>query len=311
MSYIKKLILPLIILTLSILVQTGLNIYSIEQKVVHNAISKLSIILIIFSISWIIIALIRVLKINFLRRYDLSIQDNLQSRKIHTQFNILERILIFIIILLALGVVLLSFKSLKNIGVSLFASAGLAGIIIGLAAQKVIGSILAGVQIAITQPIRLDDVVIVENEWGWIEEITLTYVVVRIWDKRRLVLPSTYFIEEPFENWTRKSSDILGTIYVYTDYTIPFDALRKELTRLLESTTFWDKNVNVMQVTNATENTVEIRALVSAKDSPTAWNLRVYVREGLIKFIQENYPASLPRTRIQMEGENKKSEGDE
>ena len=190
------------------------------------------------------------------------------------------------------------FESVRSVGVSIFASAGIAGLIIGLAAQKALGSILAGLQIAITQPIRLDDVVIVENEWGWIEEINLTYVVVRIWDKRRLVVPSTYFLDRPFQNWTRTSADILGTVFIYTDYTIPFEPLRKELTRLLESSPHWDGKVNVLQVTDAKETTLEIRALMSAATSPLAWDLRVYIREKLIEFIQKEYPQCLPRTRV-------------
>ena len=158
---------------------------------------------------------------------------------------------------------------------------------------------LAGIQIAITQPFRIDDAVVVENEWGWIEEINLTYVVVRIWDKRRLVLPSTYFLEKPFQNWTRTTAEILGTVFIYTDYTIPFQPLRDELTRLLSESDLWDQKVNVLQVTDSTESTVEIRILVSAKNSPTAWDLRVYIREKMIEFIQKNYPQSLPRTRVE------------
>jgi small-conductance mechanosensitive channel len=207
----------------------------------------------------------------------------------------------------------MTFDSIRRIGVSLFASAGVAGIIIGFAAQKLIASVLAGFQIALTQPIRIDDVVIVENEWGWIEEITLTYVVVRIWDKRRLILPSTYFIENPFQNWTRVSADILGTVFIYTDYTVPVDELRSEFTRILEESDLWDGQTNVMQVTNATDKTLEIRALMSTADSPTAWDLRVLVREKLIHFLQQNYPESLPRTRIEMadgaENESDKRKG--
>lgn len=166
---------------------------------------------------------------------------------------------------------------------------------------------MAGIQIAFTQPIRIDDVVIVEGEWGRIEEITLTYVVVNIWDKRRLVVPTTYFIEQPFENWTRNSSDLLGTVFIYTDYNIPFDELRKELTHLLEKSPLWDHKVNVLQVTDSTANAVEIRALMSAKDSPTAFDLRVYVRENLITFIQKNYPQSFSKTRVVMKGSESKN----
>ncbi|MFZ0490257.1 MAG: mechanosensitive ion channel domain-containing protein, partial [Salegentibacter sp.] len=163
----------------------------------------------------------------------------------------------------------------------------------------------AGIQIALTQPIRVDDVVIVDGEWGRIEEITLTYVVVKIWDQRRLVVPTTYFIENTFQNWTRSSSEILGTVYIYTDYEVSFDKLREELTRLLENSPHWDQRVNVLQVTDATEKTVQIRALMSAKDSGTAWDLRVYVREKLLDFLKENYPESLPKTRISLQKDSK------
>lgn len=254
--------------------------------------------LIIASIAWLAIVSIRKIKFNILKRYDISQEDNLQSRKIHTQFNILEKVMIFVIALTAIGLILLSFEGIRKIGIGIFASAGLAGIIIGLSAQKVVGALLAGVQIAITQPFRIDDAVVVENEWGWIEEINLTYVVIRLWDKRRLVLPSTYFLEKPFQNWTRTNADIIGTVFLYTDYTISFEELRNELTRVLNSTELWDKKVNVLQVTDSKETGVEIRILVSAKNSPTAWDLRVYVREKMIEFIQKNYPESLPKTRI-------------
>lgn len=256
------------------------------------------VLLVIFSVTWLIVRFISLGKDMVLRRYNVQEKDNLKARSVYTQFKIIERILIFIVVLIAVAVALTTFEGIRKIGVSLFASAGVAGIILGFAAQKMIGTVLAGFQIAITQPIRLDDVVIVEGEWGWIEEITLTYVVVRIWDKRRLVVPTTYFIEKPFQNWTRVSADILGTVYIYTDYTVPFNALRDELTRILKSDENWDGIVNVLQVTNATEKTIEIRALMSAVDSPTAWNLRVNVREKLIEYLQKNYPESLPKTRL-------------
>jgi small-conductance mechanosensitive channel len=174
-----------------------------------------------------------------------------------------------------------------------------------------VGALLAGIQIAITQPFRVDDAVVVENEWGWIEEINLTYIVVRIWDKRRLVLPTTYFLEKPFQNWTRNSADIIGSVYIYTDYNISFEALREELTRLLNGSNLWDKKVNVLQVTDSRESALEIRILVSAKNSPTAWDLRVYIREKMIEFIQKNYPSSLPRTRIILENREAKKQNNE
>jgi small-conductance mechanosensitive channel len=170
---------------------------------------------------------------------------------------------------------------------------------LGFAAQKTLGNIIAGIQIALAQPIRLDDVVIVENEWGWIEEITLTYVVIRVWDLRRLIIPISYFVEKPFQNWTRTSADLLGSVYIYTDYTIPVGEMRSELTRIVENNPLWDKKVNTLQVTNATETTIELRALMSASDSPTAWRLRCEVREKLLEFLQEKFPGSLPRTRVE------------
>lgn len=251
--------------------------------------------------SWILIELVHLFKARLLKRYDISQEDNLKSRKLHTQINLLEKVIVFLIILTAVGLILISIESIREIGIGIFASAGVVGIIIGLSAQKIVGALLAGIQIAITQPFRVDDAVVVENEWGWIEEINLTYIVVRIWDKRRLVLPTTYFLDKPFQNWTRTSADILGTVFIYTDYMISFEALRKELTRLLHSCELWDKKVNVLQVTDSKESTLEIRILVSAKNSPTAWDLRVYIREKMIEFIQKNYPESLPKTRIILE----------
>jgi small-conductance mechanosensitive channel len=255
----------------------------------------------IICFAWLLIIFLRKSKRMFLKGFDISAEDNLKARKIYTQINLLEKIIIFVIALLAIGFILISFDSIKKIGYGIFASAGLAGIFIGLSAQKVVGALLAGIQIAFTQPFRIEDAVFVENEWGWIEEINLTYVVIRLWDKRRLVLPSTYFLEKPFQNWTRTSADIVGTVFLHTDYRVSFEELRKELTRILENTTLWDKQVNVLQVTDAKERSVEIRILVSAKNSPTTWDLRVHVREKMIEFIQKNYPESLPRTRIHLD----------
>lgn len=298
MTFIRRYITPFLIILLALFLPK-LNLPFIQNSEnIHYMMRKISSILFIIAIAWTIIVLLRVFKKNYLENYDINQEDNLQARKLYTQFNILERIIIFVIIVIAIGSGLMLFEDVRKFGLSVFASAGIAGIILGFAAQKALATILAGMQIAISQPIRLDDVLVVEGEWGWVEEITLTFVVVRIWDKRRLVLPTTYFIEKPFQNWTRTTAEILGTVFIYTDYNINFDALREELTRLLESTHLWDKKVNVLQVTDSKEFSVEIRALMSAKNSPEAWDLRVYVREGLIKFIQQNYPNSLPKTRI-------------
>lgn len=254
-------------------------------------------------ISWLIINAIRGIKVYVLAKYDITTKNNLKARKIHTQLSVLERMLIAIVILIAVAIILMTIPQIRKVGVSLLASAGIAGIIIGFAAQKSIALILAGFQIAVTQPIRLEDAVVLEGEWGWIEEITLTYVVVRIWDKRRLIVPITYFIEQPFQNWTRSSAEILGTVYIHVDYGFPVDEMRKKLTEILEQTNLWDKKVNVLQVTDSNERTVELRVLVSAQDSPTAWDLRVYVREQLIKFVQDEYPQFLPRERVDLKQE--------
>ncbi len=296
-----KLSLSIIITVILLFLNPILTLITNTDKGIISILYNYNNILLIVSFAWSLIELIKVSKVIFLSKLDLEQEDNLKSRKLYTQIDILEKILIFTILLFAVAGVLFSFESIREIGIGLFASAGVAGIIIGLSAQKVVGALLAGIQIAITQPFRIDDAVVVEGEWGWIEEINLTYVVVRIWDKRRLVLPSTYFLEKPFQNWTRSSADIIGTVFLYTDYTISFEALRKELTRLLNETDLWDGNTNVLQVTDSTEKTVEIRILVSAKNSPTAWNLRVHIREKMIEFIQKEYPQSLPQTRILLE----------
>ncbi len=299
-NFANKIWIPLLIFMASLFCQIAIIVKLFRFDYTYTIVGHLSSIGIILSTAWFLIIILKIFKARVLRKYDVSTSDNLKARKVYTQFMILENIIIFIIIVLGVGIALMSFDSIRSIGISLLTSAGIAGIIIGLAAQKAIATLLAGIQIALTQPIRIEDVVIVEGEWGWIEEITLTYVVVRIWDKRRLVVPSTYFIENTFQNWTRNSSEILGTVFIYTDYEVPFERLREELTRLLEDSTLWDKKTNVLQVTNATDRSVEIRALMSSKDSPTSWDLRVYIREQLLVFIKENYPESLPKSRISL-----------
>ncbi|HKL32264.1 MAG TPA: mechanosensitive ion channel domain-containing protein, partial [Tangfeifania sp.] len=215
MKYLKRFVIPVLLLLSGIFLRYFLKELDISDKEFAGSFERVGSILLIVSLAWAGIAFIRIFKNIFLEKYDVSKENNLRSRKFQTQFNIMERIIVFLIILISIGLVLMLFEDVKRIGVSLFASAGVAGVIIGLAAQRVIGAILAGIQIAITQPIRLDDVVIIEGEWGRIEEITLTYTVVRIWDQRRLVVPSTYFFDKPFQNWTRTSAEILGTVFIY------------------------------------------------------------------------------------------------
>jgi small-conductance mechanosensitive channel len=193
---------------------------------------------------------------------------------------------------------LMVFDSVRQVGTTILASAGVAGIVVGFAAQRSIATLLAGFQIALTQPIRLDDVVIVEGEWGRIEEITLTYVVVNIWDLRRLVVPITYFLDKPFQNWTRQSADLLAYVYLYVDYRVPLERIREKFTSVLEGSPQWDHKVNNVQVTDVTEHAVQIRLLASAADASKAWDLRCHVREEMLVFLQREYPDSLPRLRL-------------
>ncbi len=254
-------------------------------------------ILFILSVSWLLAKMTFVFEDLILKRFQIDVRDNLKARKIYTQVQFFKRAVIIAICVISIAVILMSFSRVRQLGTTLLASAGVIGIIIGFAAQRTLATFFAGLQIAITQPLRIDDVVVVEGEWGRIEEITLTYVVVKIWDLRRLVLPITYFIEKPFQNWTRESAHLLGTVFIYTDYTVPVDAVRRELHRILEKSEYWDGKVWNLQVTGTNEKVVELRALMSAIDGPTAWNLRCEIREKLIDYIQSNYPGAFPKVR--------------
>jgi small-conductance mechanosensitive channel len=251
-------------------------------------------------VGWLLIALVDVFDRVVAIRHSIDVRDNLAARRIRTQVQMLRRVAVTIIVVVTLAVMLMTFPPIRHIGESLLASAGLAALIAGFAARSTLTNFAAGIQIAFTQPIRLGDAVVVEGEWGWVEEINITYVVVRIWDLRRLVVPVSYFSEKPFQNWTRNTADLLGTVFLYTDYSLPVDAVRNELHRILESTKLWDGKVWGLQVTNATDRTLELRALMSAPDSSTAWDLRCYVREKLIFFLQQQFPQCLPKTRAEL-----------
>lgn len=268
-----------------------------EQRATLDQILSL---LLIGLVSWLLIKTVYILEDYVVRSFEVDVEDNLRARKIHTQLRVLKRIVIILVGVIALATMLMTFPRVRQLGTTILASAGIIGIVVGMAAQRTIGTFIAGLQIAFTQPIRVDDVVIVENEWGRIEEITLTYVVVKIWDLRRLIVPITYFIEKPFQNWTRVTADILGTIFIYVDHTVPIDAVREELHRILKGSELWDGKVCVLQVTNTSERTVELRALVSAADASTAWSLRCEVREKLIEFIKKDYPQALPKLRAEL-----------
>lgn len=255
----------------------------------------------IASCTWLLVNTISGLQDIVLARYDIMVHDNLRARAVHTKINVLVKILIVVLIVIAFAIGLMTFDPIRKIGLSILASAGIIGIIAGIAAQRSIANFFAGIQIALSQPIRIDDVVIVEGEWGIIEEITLTYVVVKIWDLRRLVVPIIYFLEKPFQNWTRMSSSLLGTVHLHTDYTFPVRALREELERIVGRTRFWNGEACVLHVFDAKDRTLELRALVSANNAGDLWELRCFVREEMIRFIQENYPQCLPRLRTARE----------
>jgi small-conductance mechanosensitive channel len=263
----------------------------------------------IAGIGWLVIALVEVFDQLIAIRHSVDVRENLAARRIRTQVQMLRRVSITIIIIVTLAVMLMTFPAIRHIGESLLASAGLAALIAGFAARSTLTNLAAGIQIAFTQPIRLGDAVVVEGEWGWIEEINITYVVVRIWDLRRLVVPVSYFSEKPFQNWTRNTADLLGTVFLYTDYSLPVDAVRSELHHILESTKLWDGRVWGLQVTNATDRTMELRALMSAPDSSTAFELRCYVREKLIFFLQQQFPQCLPKTRAEFKQSQDALEG--
>ena len=237
----------------------------------------------------------------YLRRFKLDAEDNLLARKHVTQVRVLNGVLSTLIIMVTLAAALMTFDPVRQIGIGLFASAGIAGVIVGFAARPVLTNLIAGVQLAMTQPIRLEDAVVVENEWGWIEEITATYVVVRLWDWRRLIVPLSYFIEKPFQNWTRESSAIIGSVFIHTDYAVPVDLVRQKLDEIVRASKLWDGRVVNLQVTDAKERTIELRALVSARTAPACWDLRCEVREKLIAFLQQDFPNALPRERAEVE----------
>ena len=254
---------------------------------------------VIASIGWAIVILTELAGNFIFARYSLDAPDNLTSRRIRTQTLVLQRIAALTVSIVTASVMLMTFPAVRHVGVSLLASAGLAGLIVGMAARSTLSNLIAGIQVALTQPMRIEDAVVLEGEWGWIEEINTTYVVVRLWDLRRLVVPLSYFIEKPFQNWTRTRADLLATAMIYVDYTVPIQELREELHRILESTELWDKKTWALQVTDATERTIQIRALMSARNGPAAFDLRCYVRENLVQFLKTKYPLALPQQREQ------------
>lgn len=233
------------------------------------------------------------------RSHRVDVEDNLRARKLRTQIGVLRRTAIILIGTLTFGGMLMTFPSLREYGLSLFASAGAAGIVVGLAARPVLSNLLAGVQIALTQPIRIDDTVIVEGEFGRVEEITTTYVVIRTWDWRRLVMPLSSFLEKPFENWTLEDASLIGSVFWSLDYTAPIEAMRRKLNEFLNASAYWDHRVAALQVVEAEERTIKVRALMSARNAAAAWDLRCQIREQMICWLQEEHPEALPRVRLE------------
>ena len=254
-------------------------------------------IFLIVALSVLIVRGVNAVQLALLSRHRMDAEDNLFARRIYTQVSVIRKIIVTAVVIIATGSILMLFDPVRQFGTSILASAGIAGVVLGFAAQKTLGNVLAGIQIALTQPLLIDDIVVVEGEFGQIEEITLTYVTVRTWDLRRLVLPITYFIEKPFQNWSRVSTELLGTVILYLDYQVPLGELRKELKRLVENNPKWDRRVCGLQVTDTKQSTIEVRALVSGTDPGKTFDLRCEVREGLIEFLRRDYPESLPRVR--------------
>ena len=253
-------------------------------------------------LGWIASTVLHIAADLYLLRFRLDVADNLLARKHFTQVRVLVRVLDVVIFLLTAGFALMTFDAVRQFGVTLFASAGVAGIVAGLAARPVLTNFLAGVQLAVAQPIRIDDAVIVENESGNVEEITFSYVVVRLWDLRRMIVPLSYFIEKPFQNWTRIGGELIGSVFLYVDHTAPVDAIRKKLTEIAEQSKLWNGKVVSLQVSDCKETTIELRALVSANNASAVWDLRCDVREKLIDFLQREHPYALPRRRYEDAG---------
>ncbi|WP_434743633.1 mechanosensitive ion channel family protein [Micromonospora sp. SH-82] len=266
-----------------------------RQIVLH-----LLVLCVIASTAWLVTSLLVVVEDTALARFRVDVPNNRHARRVRTQVVMLRRVTIAVIVVLTLGVMLMTFPAVRGIGAGVLTSAGVVGVVAALAAQSLLGNVFAGLQLAFSDAVRLDDVVVVEGEWGRIEELTLSYVVVQIWDDRRLVLPTSYFTSTPFQNWTRTEAAVLGTAMFDVDWSVPVQAMREELRRVVESTDLWDGRVCVLQVVDATGGTIQIRALVSAADSGSLWDLRCVVREHLVAWVRDQRPTALPRMRAEV-----------
>lgn len=271
------------------------------QAVAQVRIERILTLLLIAVMTWLLARVVHGVARGVAEAHPTAVADNLEARRIQTQTLVLSRTVQGLVVLIGVSLMLMTFPAVRQIGTSLLASAGVVGIVAGFAARPVLGNLIAGLQIGLSQPIRIDDVVIVENEWGVIEEITGTYVVVRIWDQRRLVVPLQYWIEKPFQNWTRSTSELIGTVFLWVDYRMPLAPLREALQEACNKTPHWDKRFALLQVVEAGEKAMQLRCLVTAASAPAAWDLRCHVREHLIDFIQREYPGYLPRHRAELD----------
>jgi small-conductance mechanosensitive channel len=263
----------------------------------RRSVDQMLLIVLIAAAAWLAVAVLLIVESLMLTRYSVDVADNRRARRLRTQVILARRVGVALIVILALGIALLTFPDVRALGAGILASAGLLSIVAGLAVQSALVNVFAGVQLAFTDAIRVDDVVVVNKEWGRIEEITLTYVVVHIWDDRRLILPSTYFTTTPFENWTRRRSEVMGTVEFDLDWRAPVEDMRAELKSLLAGTELWDERVGILQVTDATGGFVRVRILVSAADSAALFDLRCLIREELVRFLQQQHPQALPHLR--------------
>ena len=251
-------------------------------------------------VTWLAVRVVGAVERRILRDHPLDTADNLRARRVQTQARVLGRVAQIAIALIGVSIALMTFPAIHRVGMTLLASAGVVGLVAGIAARPVFGNLIAGLQLALTQPIRLDDVVIVDGEWGRVEEITSTYVVLRIWDERRMVVPLQWFIENPFQNWTRTTAQLLGTVVLWLDYRTPMAQVRAELQRICDSDPRWDRRVCVAQATDCDQHAMQVRLLVSAANSGDLFDLRCAVREGMIDFIATRFPQSLPHLRADL-----------
>lgn len=272
-------------------------LFDYENRVVDGIRHALLLALIAVS-AWLVIRVLFVIEDTLLQRLHVDVPDNRKARRLRTQIELIRRLTAATVTVIAIASMFMTFSQLRTLGASLLASAGIVGVIAGLAAQTTLGNVFAGMQLALTDSLRYDDVVVVEGEWGRIEEMTLTYVVVQLWDERRLVLPTTYFTKNPFENWTRHETRVIGSVLLHLDYRAPVEQLRAEAQRVVEASDLWDRREWVLQVVDSTPWTMVVRVLASAADAPSAWDLRCEIREKLIGYLKDNFPEYLPASDV-------------